>query len=78
MPKPLTAKDMGIDGYKIRLVVPNAVIHLLSSSEPEVHLDPQTGLVQALHYNAVVNSKHGDTLGFIRWSEVTAISWRKL
>ena len=57
------------------MVVPNALLHLASRMEPELIFDSD-GLIHLVVAEWIRDAAYGDTPGFIRWPEVTAITWR--
>lgn len=61
--------------YRVR-VVSGGLIHILSETEPVVTLAPGNGAIESVAWKPIEDTSHGDTIGFIRWSDVTAISWR--
>lgn len=75
MPRAKSQKDIGTSGFKIRIVVDGNIIHVLSSTEPVVHL-ADAERISRLEWTPVLGTEHGDTIGFIRWSAVSAVSWR--
>jgi hypothetical protein len=70
------AAEPGVEGYRVRIVMHAALLHVLSATEPVVTVSA-SGQVTTVSWTAIEGTEHGDTIGFIRWSEVTAISWRK-
>lgn len=62
--------------YRVRVVVPGALLHLACRTEPRLIRD-SLGRLQSVEA-AWINGEpdKGDTIGLIRWSEVTAITWR--
>ena len=60
--------------FKVRVVVPNALLHLVSTDEPTVTYAGD----RIVHVEArwLDDPDKGDTLGFIHWPSVTAITWR--
>jgi hypothetical protein len=71
---PKNAVDMGVEAFKVRVVVGGATLHLLSAIEPVVNVS--NAAVVDVRWMLIDGTEHGDTVGFIRWSEVTAITWR--
>jgi len=76
--KAKTAKDMGLgEAWKVRVHMRGSgMIHVLSRTEPEVELGV-TGLVGQLCWEPIVDTAHGDTIGYINWDEVSAVTWRR-
>lgn len=63
--------------WKIRITIGHAVIYCSSSTEPVAHLDA-CGQVESLDWTPITTGQDlGDTLAFIRWNEVSALSWRE-
>lgn len=60
--------------FKVRIVLNGALLHVLSTTEPTVH--EVAGRIVTVDLTPVEGTAHGDTIGFIRWSDVSAISWR--
>jgi hypothetical protein len=75
MSKAKTAAELGIEGFKVRVVVHGALLHVLSATEPVV--THAGGIVQHVQWAPIEGTEHGDTIGFIRWADVTAVTWRK-
>jgi hypothetical protein len=71
--KPVTP---AIEGYRVRVSLGGALLHVLSATEP-VLMRSVTGDVADVAWTPIEGTDHGDTVGYIRWSEVTAITWRK-
>jgi hypothetical protein len=71
-----TARPLGVECYKLRVVVEGAIIHALSTTEPAVLRGPSGELV-GLDWTPILGTDHGDTLGFVRWADVSAVSWRR-
>jgi hypothetical protein len=61
--------------FKVRLVFPGSVLHVLSKTEPIV--TTCGGKVQGVTWAIVEGTAEGDTVGFIDWSQVAAITWRR-
>lgn len=63
--------------WKIRIVIPGAMIHVSSATEPAIKIN-STGRVESLDWTPIIDGADaGDALGFIRWEEAVTISWRK-
>lgn len=62
--------------YKVRVVLPGALIHLASTTEPEVKLERFTERISNVTADWLQTPECGDTVGYIDWPEVTAITWR--
>jgi hypothetical protein len=77
MSKPKTSANSNIpEGFKVRIFLPGAVIHVLTASEPQIIRDEQDRIISA-HLDIIPNTEHGDSIGFIDWSAVIAVSWRQ-
>jgi hypothetical protein len=76
MTKPKTAAEIGFRCWKVRVVVPNAVLHVLSRTEPKV-LIAADGRIASVDWDPVSGHNDGDTIGYVQWSAVTAVSWRE-
>jgi hypothetical protein len=81
MTKQIIASELGLDPhYKVRIVLPGALLHLASKDEPRV-TDWQAPEEQQWRGNGWVadwidDHRYGDTIGFIDWNQVMAITWR--
>lgn len=74
MPRRRRASEDGLDShFKVRLVVSGALIHLASRDEPH-WVDGDGG--RQLEADWITDPEYGDTLLFVEWSAVTAVSWR--
>ncbi len=62
--------------WRVRLAVSGLAIHCLSSTEPSAERDA-TGALVSLKWSPVSGTQDGDTVGFIDWRAVTAVSWRR-
>jgi len=61
--------------WRVRLFMRGGgVIHLLSHIEPEV--EHSCGQIVHIIFDPINSSEHSDTIGFIDWKEVAAVSWR--
>jgi hypothetical protein len=59
--------------WRVRITVPGAQMHLVSSTEPEVRLSG--GRVERVVLTLVEDL--GDTIGYIDWPTVVAVTWRR-
>lgn len=76
MPKPKTSANSNIpEGFKVRVILPGAIIHLLTAAEPAIQTS--NGKITSASLDIIPNTEHGDSIGFIDWSAVSAVSWRK-
>ena len=76
MPNAKRANDINaVACWKVRICVRRCgIVHVLSRTEPEVtHVDDK---ITDVALNIITDTEHGDTVGFIDWSEVGAITWR--
>lgn len=65
------------DCWKVRVCVKGCgFVHLLSFIEPTIILHPEHDTIDEVRAEWVDGTEHGDTLGFIDWREVTAVTWR--
>ena len=73
MTKPIT--NNATPYYKVRVVLPGAILHLASRDEP--HLVRATVSTEG-KWSAdwLSDPDKGDTIGFIDWPSVVAITWR--
>jgi hypothetical protein len=70
MTKQIVASEVGLDShYKVRVVLPGAILHLASKDEPRKNHD---GWDAAW----IDDHRYGDTIGFIDWGAVVAVTWR--
>ena len=85
MTKPIKASERGLKPhYKVRIVLPGAILHLASWAEPTLHHTWKRGAVTVssadgpVHVEAdwIDDPAYGDTIGFVDWSEASAVTWR--
>lgn len=71
-----TAKDMAlVPCWKVRVCMRGGtVLHLVSKTEPSVI--SENNVVLSSSMDLITETSHGDTVGFIDWREVSAITWR--
>ena len=50
------------------------VLHVASRTEPAVEF--ANGAVQGVKMECITGTERGDTVGFIDWAEVAAVTWR--
>jgi hypothetical protein len=61
--------------WRVRVVLNGSIIHLMSLTEPIVHI--RDGRISDVNMQLVTGTPEaGDTVGFIDWSCVTALTWR--
>ena len=71
MAKRQTASALGLAShYKVRVVFPGAQLWLASWDEPQRVGDGDW------HAEWISDFNYGDTIGFIDWRHVIAVSWR--
>ena len=72
MTRPKLADENGLQPhYKVRVVLPGAILHVASWTEPRV--PPDSRIVVA---DWIADPAYGDTIGFIAWEHVVAVTWR--
>ncbi len=65
--------------WRVRVAMRGAgLLHLLSRIEPRVTYSDVNGGVSRVEIDIINDTPFGDTLGFIDWREVGAVSWRML
>lgn len=70
MPLPKQATDRGLrPHWKVRVVFPGSILHLASWSEPSVR-------GHEVSADWIADAAYGDTVGFIQWHMVIALTWR--
>jgi hypothetical protein len=73
MTKPISASEQGLKPYyRVRVVPPNALLHLTSWTEPKIDQDLPT----RLEGDWIDDHQYRDTIGLINWEAITAITWR--
>ena len=74
MPRRVTATEEGLlPHYKVRVVLPGAILHLASATEPQVKV---VGAQLRIEAEWIVESDYGDAIGWIDWDKVAAVTWR--
>lgn len=68
-------KPIETSHWKVRLVFHGTVIHVLSHSEPLVHTSVD-GRVTFVEMEPISDTPDGDTLGYLDWSALEAVTWR--
>jgi hypothetical protein len=76
MSKIKSSTDIGQVCFKVRIVIPGAVLHVLSASEPRVRTGPGPSIL-GVDWDVITDTEHGDAVGFIRWADVSAVTWRR-
>lgn len=76
MSAPKRANDINVAPcWKVRVVMRGGgLLHLLSKDEPVVHCED--GVLVRADMELICGTEHGDTIGYINWREVGALSWR--
>lgn len=70
MAKQIITSEPGLEPhYKVRIVLPGAILHLASKDEPR---NTPNGWCA----DWIDDHRYGDTVGFINWTQLTAITWR--
>jgi hypothetical protein len=65
--------------FKVRIVMPNVILHVASRDEPKLAFAPMTAesVLDEVRTDWIQDDPDaGDTIGFIDWTQVTAITWR--
>lgn len=62
--------------WKLRVVLSGAILHFGSWDEPELERDTD-GRIVGLRATLIADGRYGDTLGFIDWPSVKAVTWRR-
>lgn len=72
----LKATRLGLQPhYKVRVVLSGAIVHLATATEPDPVLDADGSLL-TVRLDEIDDPAYGDTLGYIDWRAVSAVSWR--
>ena len=73
MTKPISASQLGLKPYyRVRVVLPHALPHLASWTEPKIDQD----LTTRVEGDWIDDPQYRDTTGLINWEAITAITWR--
>ena len=73
MTKPISASQLGLKPYyRVRVVLPHALPHLASWTEPKIDQD----LTTRVEGDWIDDPQYRDTIGLINWEAITAITWR--
>jgi hypothetical protein len=65
----------GKEHFKVRVVLPNALLHLASASEPSLNYGAEDR-IDDVTADWLDDPDLGDSLGFIHWPSITGITWR--
>ena len=61
--------------WRVRVCLPSALLHMTSLIEPVMHM--RDGRVVGVDMKLLTDGPDsGDTIGFIDWAVVTAVTWR--
>ena len=74
MSKPI---ETNTPGFKIRIHIHPSIIHAFSTTEPIVTKHPDTGRIKNIEMTQDPDSGYGDIIGFIDWSCVNSVTWKK-
>jgi hypothetical protein len=70
-----TAAGDGQPLWKVRVCLPGSMLHLVSQTEPVIHM--HCGRIADISASWVTDTADaGDTIGFIDWPAVVAVTWR--
>jgi hypothetical protein len=74
----IKACQVGLDPHwKVRLVIRGALIHAASRTEPQIESVTVLGTVErVVHGDWIEHPDYGDTIGYVDWRELSAVSWR--
>ena len=61
--------------WKVRIGMPGGIIHVASSTRPVVRFEG--GRIAGVDLEIIPDTEYGDTIGFLQWETVTALTWRK-
>ena len=62
-------------GWRVRVCLHGAILHLASRTEPLIVMN--AGRIANVEMDLISDTEHGDSIGFIDWSAVTAVTWRR-
>jgi hypothetical protein len=75
MAKAAKTENTGPAVWRVRVCLPGSIIHLTSLTEPAVHM--RDGRISDVSMELVTSApESGDTIGFIDWPVVVALTWR--
>ena len=72
MNKPISASEQGLKPHCTVRVLPNALLHLASWTEPRIDQD----LTTRVEGDWIDDQQDRDSIGLINWEAITAITWR--
>jgi hypothetical protein len=73
MTKRISASGQGLKPhYRVRVVLPNALLHLASWTEPKIDQD----LTTRVEDGWIDDHQYRNSIGLINWEAITAITWR--
>lgn len=61
--------------WKVRIHTHAGIVHVVSGTEPRVKLEG--GRISTVEIDYVTGHDGGDTIGFIDWCQVSAITWKE-
>lgn len=77
MSKPKRATECGLPPFwKVRIHLGGGIIHVASLTEPRLTIDPFTEKPDGIEWQLIEGTEHGDSVGYIDWSQVAAVTWR--
>jgi hypothetical protein len=75
MPRRRSASSQGLKPhYKVRVVLPGAMLHLAAWDEPHRGEDFEGRAAWVASW--IKDPRYGDAIGWIDWSKLRAITWR--
>ena len=76
MSKPKRANDSNLCAHwKVRIWIKGCgILHVISKTEPIV--SSCASGVESVALDYITDTEHGDTVGYIDWREVGAVTWR--
>lgn len=76
MTKAKTEDECCIGPYwKVRVCLPGNILHFASRTKPIMRLS--AGRVSDVDMDLITGTEHGDSIGFIDWPAVLAVTWRR-
>lgn len=76
MTQPKRANDLNtVPCWKVRVCLKGGgMLHFLAKTEPVVVRDGAA--LMDVRMDCITDTEHGDALGFIDWTSVSAVTWR--